>query len=113
MMNEARLAVLLKGETVADGLRPVASGEALRRVVGRALLHVKRSAINKVMLGVNQFAFAPDGCLVAYSIIRQLLADHSDWVVAATDLAAAFQRVSRAAAAGELLVPCWGLCSLA
>ena len=67
---EARLTALLKGDEVADGLRPVASGEVLRRVAGQALIWVKQEEIEWKLLAVNQFAFSPDGCLVAYNLAK-------------------------------------------
>ena len=54
---EACLTALLKGGEVADGLRPVASGEVLRRVAGWALIQVKQEEIERKLLAFNQFAF--------------------------------------------------------
>eukprot|EP01050_Picozoa_sp_SAG11_P024042 SAG11_NODE_5010_length_1692_cov_2.369743_1_plen_56_part_00 len=43
-LPSARLCALRKDATDADGLRPIASGEVLRRVVGRAMLRVEHTA---------------------------------------------------------------------
>ena len=72
------MAAIKKGETDADDLRPVACGEVLRRVVGRALLRAHKQVIIDLLLKVNQFAFSPDGSLAAYNAIRHHLALHPE-----------------------------------
>eukprot|EP01051_Picozoa_sp_SAG22_P020463 SAG22_NODE_4147_length_1368_cov_0.936958_2_plen_152_part_00 len=109
------MTALLKGETEADGLRPVACGEVLRRVTGRAIIQVAKARIDKLLLANNQFAFSQDGTLTVYNLIRHHLALHPDHVVAATDKSAAFQRCSRAEMRRQLLaelpefLPCFEL----
>ena len=99
----ARLAALRKGETDADGLRPVACGEVLRRVVGRAILRAHKEAIVNLLLKTNQFAFSADGALAAFNAIRHHLSLHPEHVCVATDKGSAFQRVSRAEMRRQLL----------
>ena len=102
-MGDARLTTLLKGETEADGLRPVASGEVLRRVVGRAMIQAAKDEIETMMLEVNQLSFSSDGCLIAYTLLRHLLEENPNFVVAATDEHTAFQLQSREEMKRQLL----------
>eukprot|EP01050_Picozoa_sp_SAG11_P027047 SAG11_NODE_6700_length_1263_cov_2.264605_1_plen_358_part_10 len=100
-MSAARLSALRKpGGT---GFRPVASGEALRRVVGRAVLQVLAARLEHSAVSVNQLAFTKNGCLVAYSCLRHLLAANPGWVCWATDESNAFQRGSRPEMARQLV----------
>eukprot|EP01050_Picozoa_sp_SAG11_P037001 SAG11_NODE_14368_length_614_cov_2.180583_1_plen_156_part_00 len=46
-------------------------------------------------VSVNQLAFTKDGCLVAYSCLRHVLAANPGWVCWSTDESNAFQRASR------------------
>ena len=85
----------MKGAVEADGYRPVASSEVLRRVVGRAMIQVAEELIEATMLAANNLAFSKDGCLTAYSLVRHQLAAHPDWICAASDKRSAFQLKSR------------------
>ena len=102
-MRAARLTALLKGESEEDGIRPVATGEALRRIVGKALLKVLKDVVESIALKDNQMCFSPDGSLVAFEILRRHLEDYPSHVLAATDEHTAFRLVSRDAARWELL----------
>ena len=44
-----------------------------------------------MMLEVNQLSFSSDGCLIAYTLLRHLLEENPNFVVAATDEHTAFQ----------------------
>ncbi len=91
-MKDGRLAALNKAD---GGIRPVLSGEALRRAVGKAMVRVAQDRIESILLPVHQMSFTRDGCTVIYNIIRHLMAENPDWVCAEGDESSAFQRVSR------------------
>eukprot|EP01052_Picozoa_sp_SAG31_P041084 SAG31_NODE_6129_length_2156_cov_3.983957_1_plen_659_part_01 len=100
---DARLTALLKGAEVADGLRPVASGEVLRRVAGRALMGLHKAACEKELLRAGQLALTSDSCVVGFNLVREHLAQNPGHAAIKTDKSAAFQRKSRARMARWLM----------
>ena len=81
-MKGGRLAALNKA---GGGIRPVLSGEALRRAVGKAMIRVAQDRIESILLPVHQMSFTRDGCTVIYNIIRHLMAENPGWVCAEGD----------------------------
>ena len=59
------------------------------------MLKAISATVEKEFLQINQYSFSKDGSLNIYSQLRQLLADHPEYIVAATDEHTAFQRASR------------------
>ena len=55
-MRASRLTGLYKSEA-RTAVRPVAAGEALRRVIGSAMIELRKDAIERVLLAAHQFAF--------------------------------------------------------
>eukprot|EP01052_Picozoa_sp_SAG31_P040349 SAG31_NODE_5821_length_2309_cov_7.914480_1_plen_399_part_01 len=94
-LSDSRLSALRKGPLPADGLRPIAAGEVLRRVAGRALIAVQKNSLESALLADNQFAFTSDGCLIVLRQIEAHLETHPADVLLSTDKRTAFQRKSR------------------
>ena len=69
-LPSARLCALRKGATDADGLRPIASGTVLRRVVVHASLRVEHTAAEFLFHSTNHIALISDAFLAAYTAIR-------------------------------------------
>ena len=91
---------LLKGAALAMGIRPLAIGEPLRRLVGGIILskytHRDRNVIAEALLP-HQFAIGlPGGLDIMFNIVRLALGSHPDWIVLGSDIRSAFQRAVRA-----------------
>ena len=106
-MRAARLTALLKGvpdeATGAQAIRPIASGEALRLAVGRAMLKAMDARIEETLLPAHQMSFTTDGCQIIYQLIRRHLAENPGHVCVEGDESSAFQRACRPQMRKELM----------
>ena len=74
-MRACRLSAIYKTEN-RDTVRPVTSGESMRRAVGSSMIEVAKDRIEDLFLSFNQFSFTADGCQLIYNLARQLLAEN-------------------------------------
>ena len=92
LLTAARLIALNRKDVK---IRPVAIGEALRRIVGGAVMRKVRAGAEAVCLQACNFAFTRGGASHVKLAIDLLVAGAERSVVIETDLKEAFQRASR------------------
>ena len=100
VITGATAMALLKGATLADkGIRPLAIGEPLRRLVGAAILSKLTQENNNVVAAAllpHQFGVGlRSGVDLMFNIIRLMLALHPDWLCFGTDVGSAFCKMPR------------------
>ena len=88
----------------SGGHRPIASGEAIRRVVGKSIIRALDKRIENEMLPCHQYVFSSDGCVNASQMFRHHIAMNPSHVIAEGDESAAFQRASRPEMKRQLLL---------
>ena len=92
-LTMARLLAIQKPDS--SGIRPVAIGETLARLVGRAMVVQLRDALQQALMPL-QFGIAVQGGTEAVVLgIRAALQAHPDWVVLKVDVSNAFNSVHR------------------
>ena len=91
----ARLLAIQKPD--AAGIRPIAIGETLARLVGRAMVVQLRDALQHLLMPLQFGIAVPGGTEAVVLGIRADLQAHPDWVVLKVDVANAFNNVHRSA----------------
>ena len=100
-LGMSRLLAMEKPEN--GGIRPIAIGEVLTRLIGRAIVVQIRDALQDILLPF-QYGFAvPGGAEAVVHGIRAALAARPDWVILKVDVANAFNSINRSAFFNALL----------
>ena len=100
-LGMSRLLALLKPEP--GGIRPIAIGEVLTRLIGRAIVVQIRDALQSILVPF-QYGFAvPGGAEAVVHGIRAALAAQPDWVILKVDVANAFNSINRSSFFNALL----------
>ena len=98
MWNSANLTPL---KTPDDGVRPVAVGDTLRRLIGKVLLSTNTAkgqvqALTPTQVGVGVRSTA-ESVAMGFTNLVETLGVHTQWVALQVDLSNAFNSISRKA----------------
>jgi len=101
-LGRSRLIALLKGDTEAAGVRPIAVGEVLHRLTGRWLAHHSRGSMRSSLTPLQLGVGVSDGATHIVRAVQGLLDEHADWGLLQLDIVNAFNCVDRVAIFEEL-----------
>ena len=87
----------------SGGLRPIAVGDTLIRIMARATAHAQRDRFETLLVPSGQMGVAtPSGAETIIHVVRLAMQAHPDWVCLQLDFRNAFNTVSRSLIANEL-----------
>ena len=85
------------------GIRPIAVGETLIRIMARAVAHAQKEVFEKLLVPSGQMGVAtPSGAETIIHVVRLAMQAHPDWVCLQLDFRNAFNTVSRSLIAAQL-----------